>query len=817
MLDMPGGTLALMALIHRARRDAASADPAALRTTAGHLLRQLGDGTLANADRQELDRIYDEAFPLTDPTDAADVLDAPWPTTARLGALEKLLDERSFPDRRLDPLAEAALEAGDLRLLRAIARTPLGVVCDDSWPPLLDALQAAGELDDELVTRVAADEDFVRALVNPAKPVVHAATGDRFRPAWDDHVWRMLHAPDPDWDRVQIRPRPRGLRFVRWALDFTGNWRVARHIGAAELTPAERAELVEWLRDAPAERREQAFTLRLGAGDAQVLLPLLGLAGGERLLRLIQAGQAVNRVLRLDRAAILAAAAALGDAAAARLLKLAPNDVVAAALGLRRGPIMTRVAKDSPVGITAYGMLPLADGETALDRWVALRDVHRRGMALSAGERRRQHEAAVNVALEHLAQVGGYPHAAALDAAGQAHAPTPVPPPLVTGGYTTVTGFDGGEPALVATKGSRVLKTLPKAVRDDKALAPLREQHELLRGHTARLRTMLHRLVTTGTPLPPAELARLRATQAGAALLPLLVWQDGEGRFGLLDEVDTSGPVTAAHPAELAAAGVLGTWQAEAARRRLCQPTSQLFREWYAPTPDEAAGQATRFTGRAIDGGAAGRQLVARGWTLLDGAPPQAIRCFGAYTAVLDGVTTGCWSAGEVGFARLGFRDGGTAVPAREVPARVFSEAVRDLDQAALAGRRSAGDYATGLARARADLMTAVFGDRIDRVTRHGDTVVVDGTRAGYRVHLGTGEVIVGTGRQLRDLPYSFGENLHRSLFRTVDTPDYPTLRVLTRIMLLAEDEKITDEWTLEKLGLMVRTPNVCSACGGIH
>src|SRR5690349_12100302 len=159
MLDMTGGTLALMALIHRARKDAA--DPAALRVTAGHLLRQLGDGTLANADQQELDRIYDHAFPLTDPADAADVLDAPWPTTARLRALEKLLDERSFHERQLDPLVDAALGTGDLRLLRVVARTPFGRIRDGSWPLLLDALQAAGELDDELVARVAADEEMI--------------------------------------------------------------------------------------------------------------------------------------------------------------------------------------------------------------------------------------------------------------------------------------------------------------------------------------------------------------------------------------------------------------------------------------------------------------------------------------------------------------------------------------------------------------------------------------------------------------------------------------------------------------------------------
>ncbi|GAA1364030.1 DUF4132 domain-containing protein [Catellatospora chokoriensis] len=817
MFEHPGGALALMALIHRARKAAAAADLDAMRTTAGHLLRQLAGDTLVNADEQEMTRLYDEAFPLTDPTDPADVLDAPWPTSTRMQALSALLDERSFAEKQLDPLVDAALDAGDRRVLRAVALTPFGRIHDASWALLLDALQAAGELDDEIVARVVADEDLLRDLVRPADPVASAATGDRFRPAWDEHMWQLVNAPDVNEDRLLTRPRPRGLRFVLWALDYTGNWRVARHLGAAELTATERAHLIELLRDAPAARQEQAFTLRLGAGDAQALLPVLGLAGAERLLRLIQSGQAVNRVVRNDRAAILTAAAEARDADLGRLLKLASNDVVAAALGLRRRPIMTRVGKDSPVGITAYGMLPLADGETVMDRWVALREVHRRGMELSVGDRRRQHEAAVNVALEHLAQVGGYADAAALDAAGEADWPTPVPPPLAVGPYTATVGFDGSEPAIVTVKGARVLKSTPTAVSADPGLAPLREQHELLRGHTTRLRTMLHRLVTAGRPLPPAELARLRATPAGAALLPLLVWQDAAGRFGLLDDVDATGPVTAAHPAALAAAGLLGRWQSEAARRRLCQPVPQLFREWYAPTPQEAAGEATRLSDRVIDGDAASRELAVRGWTVHDGAQPYASRTFGTRTAVLHVAAAGYWGAGDVGFTRLEFRDGDRPVAADGVPAAVFSEAVRDLDQAAWAGRRSVDDYRSGLARARAELLSAALGDDTKRITRHGDTVVVDGARAVYRVHLGTEAVTVGTRRQPCDLPYVFGDTLHRALFPTVDGRDRATLRLLTRILLLAEDEKITDEWTLEKLGLMRRTPKVCSACGGNH
>ncbi len=816
--EQPVDRLVLMVLVSRARQAAAAGDRAVLRATARDMLDQLhrrgGSHALADADEKELDRLYDEAFPLTDPADPKDVLDAPWPTTARQEAAAPFADESVSYDVRLDPLVDAALEQGDLKLLRVIALTPLGNVDNESQALIADALQAAGELDDELVERLAADRHLISSLVGRRKPIVAAPTADRFRPACDARLWQLSSTPDTDWDRLVSDPVPRGLRFVLRGLDFTGNWRVARHLGAAELSPTERAELIGHLRAQPRERQEAAFTMRLPAGDAHTLLPLLGLAGAERLLHLIQAGQAPSRVVRNDRAAILAAAAEAGSANAERLLKLAPNDVVAAALGLRRKPIMTRVEKWSPVGITAYGMLPPADGDTVLGRWVALRELRRRAVELfPAPERRRQHAVAVDVALDHLAQVGGYADAAALDAAGEAYSPTPVVPELPAGAYTVSVGFQGAEPAIVAAKGGRVLKSLPKAVRAEPGFAALRERHELLRGEAARLCGRLRRLVTTGEPLAAAELTRLRATPAGAALLPLLLWQDAGGRFGLLDEVDVSGPVVAAHPAVLAGAGLLGQWQAEAARRRLCQPVAQLFREWYAPTPEEAAGRATRFTGRVIDGGAAARELAARGWRLDDAPQARATKQVGGHTAVLHGAVPGCWGAGDVGFTRLEF----TGTDAAGVPPVVFSEAVRDLEQAAHAGRRSVGDYPEGLARSRAELLTAVLAQGgSDRITRDGDVAVVSGSRAVYRVHLGTDAITVNGGRRPRDLAYSFGETPPRALFRPVADRGLGTVRLLSRVLLLAEDEQLGPS-ELSALGLWAPDGTPCSSCGRVH
>jgi hypothetical protein len=62
-------------------------------------------------------------------------------------------------------------------------------------------------------------------------------------------------------------------------------------------------------------------------------------------------------------------------------------------------------------------------------------------------------------------------------------------------------------------------------------------------------------LVATAATLTPDELARLRSLPVGAAMLPGPIWRDHADAVVLLDDVDTTGPVTAVHPVDLMSAG----------------------------------------------------------------------------------------------------------------------------------------------------------------------------------------------------------------------------------------------------------------------
>ena len=595
---------------------------------------------------------------------------------------------------------------------------------------------------------------------------------------------------------------------------------LASRLGAAALTEAERGELSGYLRGRPEKEQLRAFRLRLPAGDADALLPVLGLADAGPLLALLKNLDSEERSLlghrpvRRDRAVILTAVAQAGSDGARRLLTVLPSEVVAAALGWNRAEVLgwnraevlKRVKHGALQGIAAYGLLPLAEGETFLDRYLALREIAKQG-AKFGPERRLSHAAAVEIALDHLAQVAGYPDAERLEWDCEARIATEPPPVVRAGGYTAELQLDGAEPAIAVTKEGKLLKSVPAAVRASPGYAGLREHQERLRGQARRMRAgLIEKLVAAGGALQPRELARLMDLPAGAALLPALLWQDRQGTIGLLGQVDVGGPVTAVHPVTLYERGLLAQWQREIVSRRIRQPVKQAFRELYLLTPAEreAGDVSRRFAGHVVDGKVAAQMLGGRGWSVHDEyADYQAERPAGPeLVAALTCNFHGYFGLGEVTTGEVRFLAGRTPVRLDRVPPAAFSEVMRDLDMVvSVAGT---GEWRAGsatMAQSRAQLLAALIADLgLDRVTVDGIYAVVRGTRATYRVHLTSGGIHVEPGGYLCVVPSSFGGSAHGRLFLPFADEDRMTSVILSKVLLLNDDEHISDPTILAQL-----------------
>ncbi|MEU5943375.1 DUF4132 domain-containing protein [Micromonospora sp. NPDC047548] len=784
------------------RRLAAGND---LDRTGGHLGSHVGDISAA------LDEAYDEAFPVRSPDDPAEVLDAPWPTVRRTALLAAAVDHVGWPKPPLEPLAERAIAANDVRLLRLLVLTPLGRAGRDTVVRILDALQVADALDVKVIERAFADDAYLgraiggHSLTGSAVTSAPAACAAVVRDYFDELAWRLTSPSEANWEDLPEVLVPRGLRFLLRALDRPHDRRMADRFGLAELTDDERSALVEHLRDRAAEERRRAFELRLPAGDAAVLLPVLGLSGAAPLLRLVRA-TATPEVARQDRAAILAAVRQAGDDGTRRLLELCPSELIAAALGWNRAAVEKRVKHNALSGIAAFGLLPLAGGETVLDRYLALREVAKRGSKFGPN-RRHSHSAAVAVALDHLAQVAGFPDAGRLEWDCEARIAAEAPGDWHVGDYTVGVRLRDADPIVTVSKAGRTLKSVPAAVRTDPRYTHTREHQERLRDQARRMRTgMIERLVATGGTLTPDELLRLRRLPSGQAMLPALIWQDRTGTVGLLDQIDLDGPVTAAHPFLLYKRGLLAHWQAEIVRRRIRQPVKQAFRELYLVTPAErdAVDVSRRFAGHTVDGRVAGQLLSGRGWSTHDQYDEhQATRPVTAgLTAALACELPGYFGGGDVVVGELRFLAAGSAVPLAEVPPVAFSEVMRDLDLVVSVAGTEPHGYASPLhAASRAQLLAALIDDLgLARVTVDGTSALIHGSRATYRVHLTSGSIHVEPGGYLCVVPASFGDTAHRSLFLPFADEDRMTSVILSKVLLLNEDEKITDPAILAQL-----------------
>jgi hypothetical protein len=98
-----------------------------------------------------------------------------------------------------------------------------------------------------------------------------------------------------------------------------------------------------------------------------------------------------------------------------------------------------------------------------------------------------------------------------------------------------------------------------------------------------------------------------------------------------------------------------------------------------------------------------------------------------------------------------------------------------------------------GWPRRRADL-------GLPNVSVDGHVARIGGDRATYRMHLGSVSIHLEPGGYLCIVPKSFGESPHDKLFLPFAEDDRMTSVILSKVLLLADDGKITDRSILAQL-----------------
>ena len=485
-------------------------------------------------------------------------------------------------------------------------------------------------------------------------------------------------------------------------------------------------------------------------------------------------------------------------------------------------------AKRHQDSVRALGLLPLPDQEGPRDDEVLRRYELLTGFVATdrtSGSQRRASEAtAVEVALENLARTAGYADPQRMLWAMEAHAVRDLAagPVSVTSGDLAVTLAisDTGAPELTVVRGDRELASVPRAAAKDPAVAELRTRVTTLRGQARRMRQSLERACVDGERFTHRDLTEMLGHPLLRPMLLdlVLVGDDGELGFcspdaGILLAGDGSAvPVTSpalriAHPVDLLGSGAWPDLQRVLFTGQRTQPFRQLFRELYTVTEAErdAVSTSHRYAGHQVQPRQSAALFRARGWVV----DPDV-----GYTRTFhrERVTAFCSVLGT--FGTPGEVEDATVetvtfhpsrewreLPLEQVPPRVFSEVMRDLDLVVSVAHSGGVDPETSASgvevRARlVDETCDLLGlSNVETTDHHA---LVKGSLATYSVNLGSGVVHRQPGAAVCIIPVS-AQHRGRVFLPFVDD-DPRTAEVISKVVLLARDSAIKDPTILAQL-----------------
>jgi hypothetical protein len=475
--------------------------------------------------------------------------------------------------------------------------------------------------------------------------------------------------------------------------------------------------------------------------------------------------------------------------------------------------------------VRSLGLLPLAKGATRerdlLDRYKVFQEYLRYARQLGAMSKESALRSAA-VGMENLARTAGFADPIRLEWAMEARVIADLasgPVSVTTGGVTvTLSLVAEGEAELAVVKAGKTLKVIPSAIKKNAKVVELVQRKADLKKQASRMRLSLETAMCRGDAFQGHELRQLfthpvlapqlqRLVLIGEGILgyPVSGGQGLRDHAGKVEPIKENETLRIAHPHDLLLTGQWHQWQHDLFTREGVQPFKQVFRELYVLTESEKAEGtlSRRYAGQQINPIQATALWGARGWSV--GQDEGVRRTFHdegvtAYVGFLNGIFTPAEVEGltleTVFFCK---RSEWKPLPLTDIPARVFSETMRDLDLVVSVAHRGGVDpeASASTVEMRASLLRETCQLlKIDNIRIKNNHVLIDGVLSQYSVHLGSAIVHRQPGGSLCLVPV---HAQHRGrLFLPFADNDPKTAEVLSKVILLARDQEIQDPSILE-------------------
>lgn len=506
--------------------------------------------------------------------------------------------------------------------------------------------------------------------------------------------------------------------------------------------------------------------------------------------------------------------------------------------------------------LMAVGILPIADETQIKERYMFLQKFKKESKQFGA-QRRASEAAAVQIALQNMAINAGYQDVTrlilrmeSLVAQGMADYFKPHEVGEVS---VWLEMEDGGKCALLVEKNGKQLKSVPAKLKKDEYIVAITEAKKQMAEQARRTRAMLEDAMESQETYTYAEIQGMLENPVIHDLVAALVFrvmdgggvsdhtQAGQAVFGFvtakgmdvfanhaaytdesvgvsavsddepcnsLHHIEPSDDtlLTVAHPFQMYKQGMWHTIQKYVFDNQIIQPFKQVFRELYVKTEEELNMEhSLRYAGNQIQPRKTVACLRTRHWVADIEEGLQKVyykeNIVARIYALADWFSPTDIESPTLEWVVFTDRKTGKDLKIREIPDIIFSEVMRDVDLAVSVAHAGGVDPETShstveMRKAIAEFTMPLF--KLTNVTFAKNHAVIQGARANYTVHLGSGVVHQEAGPMINVLPVH-SQRRGRIFLPFVDD-DPKTSEVLTKILFFAEDKKIKDPFILEQI-----------------
>lgn len=472
--------------------------------------------------------------------------------------------------------------------------------------------------------------------------------------------------------------------------------------------------------------------------------------------------------------------------------------------------------------LMAYSLIPLdkKNKNDLLERYQYLQQFLKESKQFGA-QRRASESKAVEIAMENLARNAGYDDVTRLTwqmetTLVKEWAPY-FKPKTVGDCQISIEIAPDGQADIVIIKNHKSLKSIPTKIKKEPYIDEIKAVHKQLKNQYSRSRIMLEEAMADGTFFYAQELNTLLANPVLAPLISHLVFihEDSHGYFtknlltnakGETVKLSAKAKLRIAHPFDLYTMNVWADYQQDVFDRQIKQPFKQVFRELYTKTKEELGTAKTmRYAGNQVQPSKTVALLRSRRWVADYENGLQKVyykeNIIAQIYALADWFSPADAEAPTLEWITFTHRKTFKPLNIDDIPDILFSEIMRDVDLVVSVAHVGGVDPETShstieMRKAIVQFTLPLF--KLTNVQFADHFAVIEGTLAKYNVHLGSGVVHQQAGSAINILPVHSQQR--GRLFLPFVDEDPKTAEILSKILLLAEDNKIKDPFILEQI-----------------